>query len=288
MLRTRGKRRKIGITMRRIPSLMLSSMVVPIVSNFAYYTRLHGQGRATRVPVLLLATGTRSGSDIRTSCHKTSSCIHGPFGPRILLTGITRLLSVHHHLGRVCAHALLRASSMSTRGPRNARDRFVRRILSYVRNRTDGPRFGIGILTKRLRVDRTALCHGLGRRASLSTIRLVHRVHVARTTFLLVRADLPIARMTRHINFGSLPAFHGRFASVFNISPSGCTRSGRGGGWGSNSTPLLHSMFVKAIACRPLRRTTRILQVLRTRTMNGLARKLNNEGRRILNSFRCL
>lgn len=224
MLRTTSNRRKIQVTAGRVPSLVVSSMVVPIGSKFTYYQRVHRQRRATRVPVLVLATGTRSTSMLRKSCDKTSSCVVGPFGPRMLGTGMRGLVLRHRHLGHVCAGTLV-LGQRSIRSRRTS-SRFVRGLVRIIRGGLSGRGFGIGVLTRRLRVDRPALCQGMGRHDRLSIISVVQDIQIDGTTSLVVRGHCSVRRVSRGMKFDSTQALEGRFARRFNIPPSGCVRGG--------------------------------------------------------------
>lgn len=226
MCRTTGNRRKISITVDGVPSLVVSSVVVPMGSKFAYYQRLHRRPQATRVPVLVLATGTRSTSILRTSGVNISSCVVGPFGPRMLGTGIQGLVLRQRHLGEVCAGALVLGRRRDR--PRTSKggtpSSFVRRVVRIVRTGLTGRGFGMGVLTRRLGVDRPALCEGVGRHDRLTTVSVVQDMQVDGTTSLVVRGECSVRRVTRVMKCDSAHALQGRFARRFKISPSGCVR----------------------------------------------------------------
>lgn len=74
---TCSKRRTLRCTEEYRCSLMLLSIVLPGLSNFRMYRRVH---RFSSVPVIVLATGDRSVSGVLNLRCNTSSCVAGPFG----------------------------------------------------------------------------------------------------------------------------------------------------------------------------------------------------------------
>lgn len=235
---TRGKRRKMEVTHGRVPSLMVASIVVPIVGNFRYYHVLGRSLGAYRVPVVLLATLASSRGVIGKVRLKTSSCVLGPFGPRVLHAGMGHLVGDQARLGQVCAGLLVPSVAIGNSRRRGARavvvrSPFVARVLGVMGRGLRGPRFGIGGLTRVLGVDRPALCEGMGRLAGFAVVRLMEKIQLGHSTRLLEDHGCGIRRMTRVINCGSVPAFEGRFISFCNAAPSafGDGRSARSGGW---------------------------------------------------------
>lgn len=97
-----GKGRTLAVIGRCVPGLIVSSVVVPRVEKSRLYRVLGGSVRASRVPVVLLATLGASGGVVRKLRDKTSRCVIGPFGVNVLQTGVTGLLAGQTLLHRGC------------------------------------------------------------------------------------------------------------------------------------------------------------------------------------------
>lgn len=87
---TTGKRRKLSQCERTGPSVVIASVVVPGVSNFAVIQRV--QGASQRVPILFLSTHSTTGSIIRNFRLKNGSCLGGPFNVTRLVVHVGTLL----------------------------------------------------------------------------------------------------------------------------------------------------------------------------------------------------
>lgn len=99
-----GKQSTLLITERCGPSLVLSSIVVPRVKKSRLYTSIGSSVRASRVPIVLLATLKSRGSVLRKLRGKTSTCVAGPFDVGILETGVEGVLTGQTLLEQTCTN----------------------------------------------------------------------------------------------------------------------------------------------------------------------------------------
>lgn len=95
---TSSKTRTLRMLSGRCVSLVVSSVVVPIVSNCRLISRLHST--KCRVPILVVATGNSFSSVHRKFLSKDSSCVMGPMGIGRVILEIKTLLHHTRVLGR--------------------------------------------------------------------------------------------------------------------------------------------------------------------------------------------
>lgn len=86
---TRSNRRKLHVFSRRGPSILMTSIVVPGVSNFRVIHHVHGA--SSHAPILFLATHSTIGSIMRKFRLNNGSCLGGPFTVRRLVIHVGSL-----------------------------------------------------------------------------------------------------------------------------------------------------------------------------------------------------
>lgn len=216
IVRTTGNSRNVQGTVGCIPSLVVSSIVVPNVSNVRYYHQLGDRLRAYRVPIVLLATYSLSRRHVRNCSNKTSSCVSGPFDSRLLLTHVHGLVSSRRQLGRFfnSQRALTGRSVYSLSGS------FIRGFGGVVRRGVDSSKLGMRSLKGSVKLDHIRLCHGVGSLAGCTPGRLLHVTHLGQTTSLLTSSRLAITRVTCRINFASPSCFAGYCGRRFKRDPA--------------------------------------------------------------------
>lgn len=221
---TRGNRRTIAILSGRSVSLVISSIVVPMVSNVRFYEYIGGGLRLDRVPIVLLATGGGRRSHTRTCRIKTSTFVDGPFGLTILRTHVHGLLGCGRHGTRSFGGRLIfRVGRLSCADVSRS---FVRHTVSYMGHRLRSSSFSRPRFIRRVNADGSALCGGLGSLAKLGASTFVHGVHLG-TTYHVVRRgkdSIHISSLTCTINFGSPGCFDSYFGGRFNVLPARCRR----------------------------------------------------------------
>lgn len=228
MVSTPSNRRKRGLTIRRGPSLVVDSVVVPGISKLRLYHHVGRGMRASRVPIVLLATHDKSRTGVDNCTIKTSSCVSGPFDFSILLIHVGRLVRRRRNQGGRFHGALhigpdhVAVASVSRR--------LLRGTLGLVRRRVSGSRCGIRRLDASVKVDHVGLCQGLRTVAKRAPARFVHAVHLGQTTRLLRSKGLGISRITSQIKFDSSDCFAGYFGRRFNMLPARCSRASRSNG----------------------------------------------------------
>lgn len=219
ILRTTSNGRKLSITGGRIPSLIVYSIVVPIVSNLRFARGLGARATASRVPIVVLATGGLRRRHTRNCRRNTSSCVAGPFRDGMLLTHVRGLLGRHGLLGRLFRNAPRTRLRVTSSRLRSHSGRFVGRLRTVVRGGLSSDRFNIRGVNGRVNLDHIRLCHGIGTVANSSIMSLLHGTHLTGTGHLLRSHDVDISRMTCSINFSTPSCFAGYFGSRCNVLP---------------------------------------------------------------------
>lgn len=231
ILGTNSNQRKLTLTLSGIPSMVVSSIVVPGVSNGTVYETLGGSVHADRVPVVLLATGSSFRTGRGNCSSNTSSCVAGPFARSLLHDQVLGLLRRHQHSG-----VLVRRSGRAglTRGGRRLERslggvsrRFFSGLGGLVRRGVDNS-ISIGLVTDGLTMDADALCHGVGTLANVSAGRCVHGCGVRCTRRLLLRNGCDVDRVSFVMNVGDITCFHQYFGTRCKRVPSRCLGGLRG------------------------------------------------------------
>lgn len=95
ILLTRGNGINLCGTHARVPSFVLASMAVPIVSNVAVVHRVGRSHAVSRVPVVVLSTGTDIRSRLGKFRRKISNCLAGPFSASCLVKHVRTTVGGH-------------------------------------------------------------------------------------------------------------------------------------------------------------------------------------------------
>lgn len=221
---TTGNRRNLRRTLNYVPSVVIDSVVVPIVGNVIVYQGLGRSLHADRVPVVLLATGSSLRSGRRKCRMNTSSCLAGPFDTALLRDHVRGLLRSHGLLTRHFGAGSVLVSGHTTmaRSVGGLSGRFLRGVGGLVRSHLSSRGVSVNCLSSTVYVDGSALCQGVGTLAKLSAGRCVHGVGVRCTRHLLLRKGCGVSRITFGIKVGDAICFHRYFGSRFNVTPSSC------------------------------------------------------------------
>lgn len=221
VLGTTGKARTLRVLTGRRISLVISSIVVPRVSNVRLYHQIGARFRAYRVPLVLLATGADSRSRIRKCRSKTSNCVYGPLHLSILFTGVSGLLGQHGHV-KISFHGRL-IFRTGRLGCASVSRTFVQGTISYIGTRLDSYSFRRTRFVTRVNVTQAALTSGLGLLAKLAPSTFVDGIHL-RTTYQLVSrgGGVHVTSLTCTMNFGSPGCFDSYFGGGFKLSPARC------------------------------------------------------------------
>lgn len=224
----KGKRRTLSFVGRQRPSLVLSSMVVPVVGKGGVYGVLGDGVRADRVPVVLLAT-LGSGRDVVGNLRAgTSGCVIGPFSVRMLGTGVAGILTGERVVGGHFSRFGFGTSRMSSSPAIDLRRRFLLGTASVVGDDVGG-RVGMRGLYSTVGVDQDDLCGGVGTLAGSSPDSFVHGMHVGRTDVLLGDGHCAMSRISSVVKFDSPGCFASAFGGCCKIPPDACVGRGWGG-----------------------------------------------------------
>lgn len=216
IVRTTSKRTKLGGTVGCIPSTVVYSIVVPIVSKLRYYEGLGVRLRASRVPIVLLATYSLSRRQVRKFRYKTSSCVSGPFGSGLLLIHLQGLVSGRGQLGRFFKSGV----ALSGRSMDRISGKFIRHFERLVRTGLASSRLDIRRLNDGVKLDEIRLCHGVGSLAGCSPGRLIHVTELGGTTSLLTSSRGAVSRVACRMNFASPSCFAGYCGRCFKRDPA--------------------------------------------------------------------
>lgn len=212
----------------QVPGVVIDSVVVPIVSNVRLYGQVGRSVHADRVPMVLLATGSSLRSGRRKCTSKTSSCLAGPFDTGLLRDHVGGLLRAH---GGVTSLLTLTSARPGRRDTIDSlgglSGRFLRGVARVVRRGLRVRGVSVTFVTSGVYVDRSALCHGVGKLASVSTGRFVHGMGVHGKIRLLVSKRCAVSRVTCVVKFDDITCFHRYFGSRCKVSPSSCIGRGR-------------------------------------------------------------
>lgn len=217
MLVTRGKIRTLSILRRGSISLVVDSVVVPLVSKIRLYGRLGRGLSCDRVPMVLLATGAGLRSEVRKLRRKTSTCVRGPFSVRCLHTGMTGLLDgqreLHHRFVRF---PFVGTSTVTRAGTSRV---FVDGLGRCMLHRLSGASLRVSSVTSTVGVKHSGFCQGLGKVLGVDPGRCLHLFHLGRTTSVLGRKACKIIRISCVMKFDAPSCFSDYFGGRFKMLP---------------------------------------------------------------------
>lgn len=201
------------------PSVVVSSVIVPMLRNSRLYQVLGSSMRADRVPVVLLATLDRERGVVFKLRTNTGSCVVGPFSLSILGIHVEGVLRGERRLHR----AILTVSTRPRRASCADRlsGRFLSGIVGIVRRRLSSSRFSVGSFYQVLNVDHASICGGVGALAKRKPGSFVHVIHLGGTGRLLISQGCSVKRITGVIKFSSPGCFDAYFGGRFNADPDG-------------------------------------------------------------------
>lgn len=224
---TVSNERTLGMLRRKNVSLIISSVVVPSVSNVRLYQCVGAGFRCDRVPIVLLATGHTRRDRVRKCGSKTSKCVDGPYGFSLLCTRVVGYLGERRHgktsfQGRVIFRINgLRCASLSRA--------FLRQTVSYIGTHLDSTSFSRTRFIDRVNASQDMLARGLGSLAKLAPSTFIRGIQLATTYGLVSRRNgVEVDSLTFTINFGSSGCFDAYFGGGCNVAPGRCVRRKEG------------------------------------------------------------
>lgn len=224
--RTRGNTRTLCLVRERAVSLVIDSLVVPIVSKGRLSHQMGTGLTASRVPFLVLATlqsRTRREVDCRV---KMSRCLYGPFSRIVLELHVQGVLTLHRGCGSVfSADVGYRALGVGTDSGSGA---FVASTVGLVGRRCTSSSCGLRHFVHSVKCDGALIGRGLRSLAKRSVNRFVEGCQLGITGSALagMRYSVSITRVTCTMNFGSPGCFAGYFGRLFKMLPDRCFKGG--------------------------------------------------------------
>lgn len=230
MRATIGKRRTLSVLHDGRVSLIVDSVVVPIVGNCRLYGRVGTSVSLYRVPIVFLATGGSLRDGVGKLGVKTRTCIRGPFSFGCLGARVLSLLDGQEGRHRTFSgHPFFPIRGVRVGGTSR---RFVGGIVGIVRRGVSSRGFGIRHVTSVLYVDHSDLLEGVGVLFGLSPVSFVQLVHLGGTTRLVRRNGCHVKSVYCVMKVGSSSCFDGLFLGRFKVAPGRfrgrCRASGRG------------------------------------------------------------
>lgn len=220
---TNGNGRTLSLLKRNSTfRLVLDSMLVPNVGKFRLIGQIGGSLTFDRVPVVLLATLSRSDRHVCNVTRKTSRCVPGPFGVSFLGVHVVGVVSRQRGVGRTCVGGLQTnaVSGIRMYGLVGMSRLFESGLLDVISARCRGSSFDVRSLDRRLKLSEIRLCQGVGALFKISPASCLEGCQLGGTVLLLGTQRCGVDRVTCVANFASPTCFAGYFHALCKIAPA--------------------------------------------------------------------
>jgi signal transduction histidine kinase/DNA-binding response OmpR family regulator len=201
----------------RIPDLILSDVMMPVVSGVQLTTKIKNDERTCHIPVILLTAkadqpsrmdGFRAGAD---------DYLTKPFSVEELQLRVSNLIEQRK---KVAARFKGRTESSETSREASLDDKFLLRVKQVIKQNLGDSGFGVEQLADEIHLSRAQLFRKLKAIIGVSPIEFINEMRLQKAAELIsARAD-SLAQISYAVGFNEQSYFNKRFRKRFGMTPT--------------------------------------------------------------------
>ncbi len=219
------------IARNRIPDLVVSDIMMPMVDGLQLCDRLKSDRETSHIPVILLTAKASLDDRITGLQHRADAYISKPFSLKLLITQIENLIENRRRLQVVFRNEILVTDKTPVAS--SVRDEFLSDLEIFILQHLDNAEFNVAMLAKHATMSQPVLYRKVKALTGLSVNDFIKSLRLLRAAELLIDSERTVYEVAYMVGFSDRKYFSREFKKAYNITPSAFAQQ-HGGAKGSD------------------------------------------------------
>lgn len=200
------------------PDLIISDITMPFMNGITLSKKIKADKRTSHIPFIMLTACTGEEEELRGLESGANDYLTKPFNFEILNIKIKNLLLLNTLLKNTykkqltVIHPDIEVESSG--------EKFLNRVINYIDNNLNNPKFSVVDLSEHLSMSRGALYTKIFDLTGLPPVEFIRSYKLDRAAILLLKSDLTVTQIAYEAGFATPHYFSRSFREKFNMLPS--------------------------------------------------------------------
>jgi len=200
------------------PDLIISDITMPKMNGITLSKKVKADKRTSHIPFIMLTARTGEDEQLRGLESGANDYLTKPFNFEILNVKIKNLLQLNTSLKNTytkqlkVVHADIEVESSG--------EKFLAKVVNYIDNNLNNPRFSVVDLSQHLAMSRGALYTKIFELTGLPPVEFIRSYKLDRAAILLHKSDLTVTQIAYEAGFATPHYFSRSFKDKFNMLPT--------------------------------------------------------------------
>ena len=206
------------LTLKQLPDLIVSDVMMPEMDGLELCSKLKGDGRTSHVPVILLTAKVEPDPTVEGYQSGADDYISKPFDFRILESRVENLINSREQL-RMSYQSMIGINPEKIEVS-SQDEKFLKKVLAVVETNIDNSKFSVENLSKEIGMSRVSLYKKLMLLTSKSPVEFIRIIRLRRAADLLENSQLSVSEVAYRCGFNSPRYFSKYFKVEYKNLPS--------------------------------------------------------------------
>ena len=208
----------IEIALNRIPDLVVSDIMMPMVDGLQLCDRLKTDRETSHIPVILLTAKGTLDDRITGLQHRADAYISKPFSLKLLISQINNLIENRRKLQEVFREEMLMTEKIPV--VTSVKDEFMMDLEKFILQHLDDAEFNVAMLAKHATMSQPVLYRKVKALTGLSVNDFIKSVRLHKAAELLNDPDRTVYEVAYMVGFSDRKYFSREFKKVYEVTPS--------------------------------------------------------------------
>jgi len=200
------------------PDLIISDITMPNMDGITLSKKIKADKRTSHIPFIMLTARTREDEQLKGLESGANDYLTKPFNFEILNIKIKNLLQLNIMLKNTYTRQLKVVHPDIE--VESGREKFLGKVINYINNNLNNPKFSVVDLSEHLAMSRGALYTKIFELTGLPPVEFIRSYKLDRAAILLLKSDLSVSQIAYEAGFATPHYFSRSFKDKFNMLPS--------------------------------------------------------------------
>ncbi len=200
------------------PDLIISDITMPYMDGIKLSKKIKADKRTSHIPFIMLTARTREDEQLKGLESGANDYLTKPFNFEILKIKIKNLLQLNTSLKNTYTKQLKVVHSDTE--VESGREKFLNKVINYINNNLNNPKFSVADLSEHLAMSRGALYTKIFELTGLPPVEFIRSYKLDKGAILLTKSDLTVTEIAYEAGFATPHYFSRSFKDKFNMLPS--------------------------------------------------------------------
>jgi signal transduction histidine kinase/ligand-binding sensor domain-containing protein/DNA-binding response OmpR family regulator len=200
------------------PDLIISDITMPYMDGITLSKKIKADKRTSHIPFIILTACTQEDEQLKGLESGANDYLTKPFNFEILNVKIKNLLQINTTLKNTYTKQLkVVHPDMDVE---SAREKFLNKVVDYINNNLNDPKFSVADLSNHMAMSRGALYTKMFELTGQPPVEFIRSYKLDRGAILLMKTDLSVTQIAYEAGFATPHYFSRSFKDKFNMLPS--------------------------------------------------------------------